>query len=97
MGFPFAFVLPGSLVNGALYFGVLLDGFRGLIVAAISLYIPCFITLYGILPNWKYYRAKPGVQRLTKGLSCVSTGLLIAMVYFYVSLVAYNFIALRQN
>ena len=42
--------------------------------------IPCFITLYGILPNWKYYRAKPGVQRLTTGLTCESTGLMIAMV-----------------
>lgn len=95
MGFPFAFVLPGSVVNGALYFGVLLDGFRGLIVAAISFYIPCFITLYGILPNWKYYRAKPGIQRLTKGLSCVSTGLMIAMVQFSLNLVGNNFRTLR--
>ena len=61
VGLPFAFILPGSSVNGVLYFGVLIDGFRGLIVAAISLYVPCFMTLYGILPNWKFYRAKPGV------------------------------------
>ena len=80
IGFPFAFLLPGSVVNAMLYYGVLLDGFRGLLVAAISFYIPCFITLYGILPSWKYYRAKPGVQRLTKGLTCVSTGFMIAMV-----------------
>ena len=80
IGFPLSFLTPGSVVNGALYYGVLLDGIRGLIVAAIFLYLPCFVSLYGILPQWKYYRAKPGVQRLTKGLTCVSMGLAVAMV-----------------
>jgi chromate transporter len=97
VGLPFAFLLPGSVVNGVLYFGVLLDGFRGMMVAAISFYIPCFITLYGILPNWKYYREKPGVQRLTKGLACVSTGLMIALVCIDLILVADNIGTLRQN
>ena len=97
VGFPFAFLLPGSAVNGILYFGVLLDGLRGLIVAAISFYIPCFITLYGILPNWKYYRAKSGVQTLTKGLNYVSTGLLIVMVHYLIKLADYDFIELRKN
>lgn len=82
VGFPFAFLLPGSVVNGALYYGVLLDGFRGLLVAAIFFYLPCFVSLYGILPQWKYYRAKPGVQRLTKGITCVSTGFVFALVRF---------------
>lgn len=80
VGFPFAFLLPGSVVNGTLYYGVLIDGLRGLITAAICFYIPCFISLFGILPQWKYYRAKAGIQRLTKGLNCVSTGILTAMV-----------------
>ncbi len=80
VGFPFAFLLPGSVVNGARYYGVLIDGIRGLFVAAIFFYLPCFVSLYGILPQWKYYRSKPGIQRLTKGLSCVSTGFLLAMV-----------------
>jgi len=97
VGFPFAFLLPGSVVNGILYYGVLLDGLRGLIVAAICFYIPCFITLYGILPNWKYYRAKPGIQRLTKGLTCVSTGLMIAMVPFYLKLVGNWIVALCKD
>lgn len=83
IGFPFSFLIPGSVVNGALYYGVLLDGLRGLIVAAIFLYLPCFVSLYGILPQWKFYRSKPGVQRLTKGLTCVSSGLVLAIVTFY--------------
>lgn len=80
VGFPFAFLLPGSVVNGTLYYGVLIDGLRGLLTTAICFYIPCFISLFGILPQWKYYRAKAGIQRLTKGLTCVSTGILSAMV-----------------
>jgi hypothetical protein len=37
-------------VNGGIYFGVLVDGFRGMILAAIFLYLPCFLSLYGMLP-----------------------------------------------
>jgi chromate transporter len=82
IGFPFSFLIPGSVVNGGIYFGVLVDGVRGMILAAICLYLPCFAALYGMLPQWKYYRSKPGVQRLTKGLTCVSTGILMGMVHF---------------
>jgi len=97
IGLPFSFLTPGSVVNGALYYGVLLDGLRGLIVAAIFFYLPCFASLYGILPQWKYYRSKPGVQRLTKGLTCVSIGLALAMVNIYFILGNLKSIALCQN
>ena len=98
VGFPFAFIIPGSVVNGTLYYSVLVDGLRGLIVSSICFYLPCFISLFGILPQWKYYRSKPGVQRLTKGLTCVSTGLMTAMVIIYAYiLVTHQFITLRIN
>lgn len=83
LGIPFAFLIPGSLVNGGIYFGVLVDGFRGMVLSAIFLYLPCFLSLYGMLPQWRHYRSKPGVQRLVKGITCVTTGFLLAMVKIY--------------
>ena len=97
VGFPFAFLLPGSVVNGALYYGLLIDGVRGLLVAAIFFYLPCFLSLYGILPQWKYYRSKPGIQRLTKGINCVTTGFILAIVIFLFHLGDNEFIALHEN
>jgi chromate transporter len=83
IGFPLAYLIPGSVVNSGLYYGVLVDGIKGLLAAAIFLYLPCFTALFGILPSWKYYRNKPGVQRLTKGLICVTNGLLLGMVILF--------------
>jgi chromate transport protein ChrA len=82
MGFPLAYLIPGSVVNSALYYGVLVDGIIGLMIAAIFLYLPMFTSLFGIFPSWTYYRNKPGVQRLTTGLICVANGLLLGMVKF---------------
>ena len=79
-------MIPGSVINSGLYYGVIIDGIRGLVMAAVFLYLPCFTTLFGILPQWKLYRSKPGIQRLTKGLTCVSTGLLMGMVILYINL-----------
>lgn len=97
VGYPFAYIIPGSVVNGTLYYAVLVDGLRGLIISSICFYLPSFISLFGILPNWKYYRSKAGVQRLTKGLTCVSTGLMTAMVTMYLNTALHQLIALRLN
>lgn len=77
-----SFLIPGSVINSGLYYGVLVDGIIGLMIAALFLYLPCFTSLFGILPSWRYYRNKPGIQRLTKGLICVTNGLLLGMVIF---------------
>lgn len=80
IGVPFAFLLPGSIMNVGIYFGALIDGFRGTVLAALFLYLPCFLSLCGILPQWRYYRDKPGIQRLINGISCVAVGLTFSMV-----------------
>ena len=83
LGLPFAFLLPGSIINVGIYFGSIIDGFKGVIISGFFLYLPTFLSLYGILPEWRYYREKPGIQRLFIGLSCVTTGLIFSTVSIY--------------
>lgn len=83
IGVPFAFLLPGSILNIGIYFGALIDGFRGTFLSALFLYLPCFLALCGILPEWEKYRNRPGIQRLVIGMNCVTTGFTFSFVLIY--------------
>ena len=48
----------------------------------VFIYLPAFLSVYGILPDWYLYRDRPGVQRLLIGVSCVSSGLALASVTY---------------
>ena len=80
VGLPIAFLLPGTHLNIGIYFGAMMDGVRGAFLSAIFLYLPCFLSLFGLLPQWKHYRDRQGVQRLYEGVVCSLTGLCLAMV-----------------
>ena len=80
VGLPIAFLIPGTHLNIGIYFGAMLDGVRGALLSAIFLYLPCFLSLFGLLPQWKHYRDRQGVQRLFSGIICSMTGLSLAMV-----------------
>ena len=80
---PFAYMLPGSIIKVGIYYGSLIDGFKGTALSACFLYLPCFLALCGILPQWRYYRDKPGIQRLTIGITCVTNGLCFSIVIIY--------------
>jgi chromate transporter len=80
IGLPLAFLTPGSIVNVGIYFGSIIDGIRGALLSAFFLYLPCFLSIYGILPSWRYYRDKPGVQRLIIGITCVANGFVLSTV-----------------
>ena len=56
IGVSFSFLIPGSHLNIGLYYGSLIDGIRGAVLSTLCLYIPCFLFLLGMLPQWKYYR-----------------------------------------
>jgi hypothetical protein len=83
LGAPFAYFAPGSVVNVGVYYGCLIDGLQGALLSIIFIYIPCLLSLYGILPQWNYYRNKSGIQRVIKGLTCVGTGFCLGMVNMY--------------
>jgi chromate transporter len=80
LGVPIAYLLPGTSINVAVYYGTVIDGLRGAILAWIFVYMPAFLSVYGILPDWYLYRDRPGIQRLLMGISCVSSGFALACV-----------------
>jgi chromate transport protein ChrA len=80
MGVAFAFLIPGSHLNIGIYFGSLVDGLKGALCAATFLYIPCFLFLLGMLPQWKFYRQMNGIKRIYEGLTCSTTGLTLSVV-----------------
>lgn len=80
LGVPLAYLLPGTSVNIAVYYGSLIDGLRGAILGWVCIYLPAFLSVYGLLPDWYLYRDRPGVQRLLIGVNCVSAGLALASV-----------------
>lgn len=80
IGLAITYFIPGSHLNIGIYFGFLVYGIKGTILAAIFLYIPCFLFLLGILPQWKHYREKGGIKRINDGFICATTGLTLAIV-----------------
>jgi chromate transporter len=64
VGLPIAFMLPGTHLNVGIYFGAMIDGVRGALLAAFALFVPCFLSLYGLLPQWISYRDRQGIRRL---------------------------------
>lgn len=82
IGLPISFLLPGTHLNVGIYFGAMIDGVRGAFLSAIFLYIPTFLSLLGLLPQWFSYRDRQGIQRLYEGLVCSATGLTLAMVTY---------------
>jgi chromate transporter len=77
---PLVFVLPGTHTNIGIFIGAMVDGFRGALLALISLNLPCFLSIFGLLPEWKNYRDREGIRRLCEGLTCATTGLTLGMV-----------------
>lgn len=77
---PLSFLLPGTHMNIGIFFGTMIDGVRGAVLSALFMYLPCFLSLFGILPEWRSYRDRQGVKRLYEGLICSTTGLTLAMV-----------------
>jgi chromate transport protein ChrA len=47
---PLVFLLPGTHTNIGIFIGAMIDGFRGALLAIISLNLPCFLSIFGLLP-----------------------------------------------
>jgi len=58
----------------------MIDGVRGAILSAFFLYLPSFLALFGLMPQWTNYRDRQGVQRLIEGLVACSSGLSLSVV-----------------
>ena len=77
-GFGVVAALPGPLFNLSVYLGGVIDGVKGAILSWLSLFIPAFLLIWGILPYWNKYRKKPKIKRVLKGIGSVSVGFIFA-------------------
>jgi chromate transporter len=75
-GYGAAQALPGPLFTFATYLGQVAAGFPGALVSTISVFLPGFLILLGILPFWLQVRSDPRVQAGLVGVNAAVVGLL---------------------
>ena len=75
-GYGAAQALPGPLFTFATYLGQVAAGFPGALVSTISVFLPGFLILLGVLPFWQQVRSDPRVQAGLVGVNAAVVGLL---------------------
>ncbi|EAS07861.1 chromate ion transporter (CHR) family chromate transporter (macronuclear) [Tetrahymena thermophila SB210] len=80
-GFSVNNMIPGPIMNIAVYVGGFADGFKGAFIAYIFLYLPTFLFIWGVLPYWHSHRKDPNINNFIRGASLVSIGFVFATTY----------------
>ncbi len=84
-GYGAAQAVPGPLFSFAAYLGAVsvppLGGWPGAAVALISIYLPSFLLLFGVLPYWDGLRQSAAFRRALVGANAAVVGLLAAALY----------------
>ena len=77
--------VPGPLFTFAAYLGVVIQpgpgGWVGGMICLISIFLPSFLLLFGILPYWEQLRQKKPVRCALMGVNAAVVGLLLAAFY----------------
>lgn len=80
-GYGAAQAIPGPMFTFASYLGALTNGWTGAIVATISIFLPGFLLLMGVLPFWNSWRKRPKFQGALHGVNAAVVGILLAALY----------------
>ena len=84
-GYGAAQAVPGPLFTFAAYLGAAMkdvpNGWIGGLICLISIFLPSFLILVGILPFWNILRIHVGVRAALSGINAAVVGLLIAALY----------------
>jgi chromate transporter len=84
-GYGAAQAVPGPLFTFAGYLGAVVrvgpGGVVGGVIALIALSLPGMLLLYGCLPFWNEFRARPAAQAAMRGANAAVVGLLGAALY----------------
>jgi chromate transporter len=72
-------VTPGPIVITATFIGYLLHGFLGGLVATVSVFLPSFMIVIGIVPYFDRIRNSPYFSRVLMGILCSFVGLLLTV------------------
>jgi chromate transporter len=72
-------ITPGPIVITATFVGYLLRGPLGALIATISVFLPSFLILVGIVPHFDRLRSSPYFQNALRGSLCSFVGLLLTV------------------
>jgi chromate transporter len=84
-GYGAAQAVPGPLFSFAAYLGAVsvppLGGWSGGAIALVSIYLPSFLLIFGVLPYWDRLRESVAFRRALIGTNAAVVGLLAAALY----------------
>jgi chromate transporter len=84
-GYGAAQAVPGPLFTFAAYLGAIIQpgpgGWVGGMICLVSIFLPSFLLLFGILPYWDQLRRKKSVRCALIGVNAAVVGLLLAAFY----------------
>jgi len=80
-GFSINNMVPGTIMNIAVFIGGFSDSIRGAFIGYVFLFLPTFLFIWGVLPFWHNHRKDPSIQTFIRGASLVSTGFVFATAY----------------
>ncbi len=84
-GYGAAQAVPGPLSTFAAYLGTVMGpaphGWQGGVICLVSIYLPSFLLLMGVLPFWDALRARAAVRSALIGINAAVVGLLLAALY----------------
>jgi chromate transporter len=72
-------VTPGPIVITATFIGYLLKGHLGGLIATISVFLPSFMMVVGIVPYFDRLRSSPYFKKIFTGILCSFVGLLLTV------------------
>jgi chromate transporter len=72
-------VTPGPIVITATFIGYLLHGLLGGLIATISVFLPSFMMVVGIVPYFDRLRSSPYFKKVITGVLCSFVGLLLTV------------------
>ena len=72
-------VTPGPIVITATFIGHLVNGPIGGLIASISIFLPSFMMVVGIVPYFDRLRSSPYFKKVITGVLCSFVGLLLTV------------------
>ena len=84
-GYGLAQAMPGPLFSFSAYLGAIQEpspnGVVGAGIAAVAIFLPSFLLLWGLLPFWSSVRRHPPVQAVLAGVGAAVVGILAAALW----------------
>jgi chromate transporter len=84
-GYGAAQAVPGPLFTFAAYLGTVMgpspNGWLGGFICLVAIFLPAFFLAIGPLPFWNWFRQRPAMRSVLKGVNAAVVGLLLAALY----------------